>query len=594
MERSNVGCATRWMALGLASMLGCAPQLPESETGVAYDPSAGSGNSGGNESCSTPADDDMELGGVVSLPGSVRRIVAAGDGVLACGDTFAAWLDGGGAVQGVIDLVSPCVAAAALPGEVAIVLTADGDLTALSTAGGLSVLQSASLEGAPTGLAVLGEAVFVAAGSGGVLRVDATSLEINSTFQVSGALDVAASDGGLLVAAGSGGVLLLDPDSGEVRSSFATESPAWGIRASGNEAVVLRGAQGWDWLDVGETLSSPGPITTEGVVIDALLSNGNAFVVEGHAVLRYGRDGGTITRLSSEHRPDVGRIDGGWLRSISAVGDGYAVAGDAGVFEFIVRAPEAVPDLSVDAPSLQVFAGPGESIEALYVVRNTGGSPLRIIEVDTDGPFTATLDTDNLDSSSCDGQFELAPGASTPISLVFDSGEGAMTVGALFIESNDPDQPTLEVVLEGNPTGPSPGLVAPDFTGLTLAGDPFRLSDHAGKVIFMKLFDFGCSTCSEEFPLIQQDLVPIYGDDVVFVGINKGRRTAYADSLSADAGLDFPVVLDMDSQAFARYRIPSKVFPLHVIVDADGTIVLADTEPGLALVESTLASLVGG
>ncbi len=594
MEGSNVGRAARWMALGLASMLGCAPDLPESDTGVAYDPSAGSGNSGGGGSCDTPADDDMELGGVVALPGSVRRLVEAGGGVLACGDTFAAWLDDGGAVQGQLDLSSPCVSAAALPGDVALVLTADGALRALSTSGGLSVLQSVTLEGTPSGLAVLGDAIFVAAGSGGVLRLEGSSLEVTTSFALSSALDVATSDAGILVAAGSQGVVLLDPDSGETRASLVTESPALGVRASGNEALVLRGAQGWDWLDVSETLSSSGPMTTEGVVIDALLSNGNAFVVEGHAVLRYGRSDGVVTRLSSEHRPDVGMIAGTWLRSISAIGDGYAVAGDAGVFEFIVRAPSAAPDLTVDAPSLQVFAAAGESVEALYVVRNTGGSALRISEVDTDGPFTATLDTDNLDSSSCEGQVELPPGASTPISLVFDAGEGAMTAGTLFIESNDPDQPTLQVALEGNPTGPSPGVVAPDFTGLTLAGEPFRLSDHAGKVVFMKLFDFGCSTCSEEFPRIQQDLVPIYGDDVVFVGINKGRRTAYADSLATDAGLDFPVVLDMDSQAFARYRIPSKVFPLHVIVDTDGTIVLADTEPGLALVESTLASLVGG
>lgn len=592
MEGSNVGRAARWMTLGVASMLGCAPALPDSDTGVAYDPNAGSGNSGGDESCSTPADDDMELGGVVALPGSVRRVIEAGTGVLACGDTFAAWLDDGGAVQGQLELSSPCVSAVALPGEGALVLTADGALSTLSTSGGLSVLQSTTIEGTPCGLAVLGDAIFVAAGDSGVLRLDGSSLEVTASFALSSALDVAGSDAGILVAAGAQGVLLLDPDSGDTRSSLQTESPALGIRASGDEALVLRGAQGWDWLDVSETLFSSGPTTTEGVVTDALLSNGHAFVVEGHAVLRYAREGGTVTRLSSEHRPDVGTLAGAWLRSISPLGDGYAVAGDAGVFEFIVRAPTAAPDLTVDAPSLQVFAAAGESVEALYVVRNTGGSALRISEVATDGPFTATLD-DNLDSSSCEGQVELAPGASTPISLVFDAGEGAMTAGTLFIESNDPDQPTLEVALEGNPTGPSPGLVAPDFTGLTLSGDPFRLSDHAGKVVFMKLFDFGCSTCSEEFPLIQQDLVPIYGDDVVFVGINKGRRTAYADSLATDAGLEFPVVLDMDSQAFARYRIPSKVFPLHVIVDTDGTIVLADTEPGLALVESTLASLVG-
>ena len=38
---------------------------------------------------------------------------------------------------------------------------------------------------------------------------------------------------------------------------------------------------------------------------------------------------------------------------------------------------------------------------------------------------------------------------------------------------------------------PALGATAPDFSVLTLAGDRYRLSDHLGEVVFIKLFNFG-------------------------------------------------------------------------------------------------------
>ena len=574
----------RWAVL--LCIVGCAPDLPDQDTGVAYDPSGGGGDDG-PRGCEDPADDDMEIGGKTTFPGSITRLAGSSDGVLACGDGFVAALDTQGGIVAQLDLDSPCVGIAT-NAEATVVLSADGTVRSLD--GSLSELQSTTIEGTARGIALDGADVFVAAGSAGIVKLSASTLETAATFDVPEALDVAAGDGMLLVAAGSMGVGRLDPSSGDVLGTVATPTPALGVRAHGGDAIVLRGAQGWDWLDTSDGLALRGSSLTEGVVIDAMLVEGHAFIVEGHAVVRYTLEGDTIVRLSSEHRPDAGTVEGEWLRAVSPVGDGFAVAGDGGVSEFIVRAPTSAPDLAVDAPFMQLFGDAGESVEGLYLLRNVGDAPLTVVGLETDGPFSATLDPQD---DACDGLPSLAPGASAPVSIVFDVGDAPVS-GTLFVETNDPDQPVLEVTLEGNPGGPTVGAAAPDFTGLTLDGQPFRLSDHAGQVVFLKLFDFGCSTCSEEFPIIQSDLVPQYGDDVVFVGVNKGHRTAYADAIASEASLGFPVVLDIDSQAFARYRLPGKVFPLHVVIAADGTIALADAEPGLAAVETTLASLVGG
>lgn len=577
-----------WAAL--VCIVGCAPDLPDGDTGVAYDPSAGSGN-GGPRGCDDPAEDDVQIGGKTTLPGSIRRLSPLPNGVLACGDAFVAALDDRGDVDAQLDASSPCVGVAA-DGSAIVVLTEDGTVEAVDA--GLAVLQSATVEGPARGIALADGHAFVAAGSGGVVKLDATSLETVATFDVPDALDIASAEGKLFVAAGPTGVVQIDPDSGEILDTAATQTPALGVRAAGDDVLVLRGAQGFDWVSAAEGLSLRASGLTEGVVVDAMLGSDEAFVVEGHALVRYALEGDSILRRSSEHRPDAGSAEGAWLRAVSPVGsgaEGFAVAGDGGVWELVVRAPIAAPDLAVDAPFIQLFGDAGETIEGLYLLRNVGDAPLTIIGLETDGPFTASVDPQD---DTCDGLPSLAPGSSAPVSLLFDIDGDGPVAGTLHVETNDPDQPILEVALQGNPAGPSLGAPAPDFTGLTLEGEPFRLSDHLGQVVFLKLFDFGCSTCSEEFPVIQSELVPRYGDQVVFVGVNKGHRTAYADAIATEASLDFPVVLDIDSQAFARYRLPGKVFPLHVILDTDGTIALADAEPGLAAVETTLASLVGG
>lgn len=569
----------------LTSIVACAPDLPNKDTGVAYDPGGGGGDDL-PRACDDPAGDDMEIGGKTTLPGSIRRLAAVPQGVLACGDAFVAALDVQGSITTQLELQSPCVDIAVSP-ETTAVLTEDG--TVLTLDPGLTVVRTTAVDGTPHGLATLGDDVFVAAGSAGVVVLDASTLEPTASFDVPGARDVATSEGMLLVAAGTMGVGRLDPDSGEVQATVATESPALGVRIDGEDALVLRGAQGWDWLSLSDGLALRGSSLTEGLIVDAMLVDGHAFVVEGHAVVRYTLDGDSIVRLSSEHRPDAGEAAGAWLRAVSPVGDGFALAGDGGVSEFVVRAPTSAADLAVETPFMQLFGDSGESVEGLFLLRNVGDAPLTVLGLETEGPFSADLEPGD---ETCDGLPSLAPGASAPVSVRFDVDDDAPVSGTLYVETNDPDQPILEVALEGNPSGPTVGAPAPDFTGLTLDGQPFRLSDHAGKVIFLKLFDFGCSTCSEEFPLIQSDLVPLYGDDVVFVGVNKGHRTAYADAIASEAALGFPIVLDIDSQAFARYRLPGKVFPLHVVIDTDGTIALADAEPGLTTVEATLSSLL--
>lgn len=577
----------------LLGLLGCAPDLSDPGSGVPYDPGGSSGDSNGTgaeTSCDAPAPDDVVLGGHVDLPGSVTRMVAHGDGALACGGSFVAGIGADGSLDGPLDLPSACVAVASLDGNAGVVALVDGTVHRFTLEGGLA--ESATTGDTPTGLTTLDGNVYVSVGDAGVDVFDGT-LQSTGTFDVPGALDIAATDDALLVAAGIDGVGLLDPSTGSVLDTLATDSPALGVRAFGDEAIVLRGAQGWDWVRAQGGLESLAVGPTEGVVVDALLVSGHAFIAEGHAISRHVLEADGLRRLSSEPRHDRGAIAGAWIRTLSPVGSGFAAGDDLGVAELQLRDPVGAPDLTVDAPSLQLFGDPGESVEGLYVLRNTGGGDLLLREVDADGPFTATFDTATLEASSCEGQYILPAGASTSISLTFEATEGGMQTGTMVLETNDPDQPTLEVPLEGNPPGPVVGEMAPDFTGLTLDGEPFRLSDHAGKVIFLKLFDFGCSTCSEEFPVIEAEMVPNYStDDLVIVGVNKGHRTAYADTIAAESSLSFPVVLDIDSQAFRRYRVPNKVFPLHIVIDTDGTIALADTEPGLASVEATLATLL--
>ncbi|HDI83250.1 MAG TPA: TlpA family protein disulfide reductase, partial [candidate division WOR-3 bacterium] len=109
--------------------------------------------------------------------------------------------------------------------------------------------------------------------------------------------------------------------------------------------------------------------------------------------------------------------------------------------------------------------------------------------------------------------------------------------------------------------------LAPDFTGKTIDGKPFKLSDYLGKkVIVLNFWGLGCSPCVAEIPTISK-LVVKY-PDVLFVAIT-GSINEGVKRLVKDKGFRY---LQVESQdAFKKYGVVS--IPRHFVIDKNGKIV---------------------
>ena len=531
-------------------------------------------------------DVDLQAGGRVELPGQAVALSAVASSTVVCGEGFVAAIDTEGTLNDVVEVGSTCRDVASDGSSTAVVGFADGTVIVFDVSGGaVEEVDRATAAREIRGVAATADAVYVAAGPDGLLSSREGLQELAAAVPIDDAQGVAVADDQVYVAAREQGVIVLDAAGNA--TTIETAAPASGIVAQDGRVIVLEGAHGWELIESGQVVAQSG---TQGVVVDAAFAGGHILTADGHALVRHSWGGDTMVPVGVEHRWDRGVLNGHWLRAIEPIGEGFVALYGPLAVVVNVDVFEGAPDAWLDVPSITLWAEDGEPADAAYLLKNVGVEPLLVGQPQIGGAFTARLQTEGLDrADDCNDAWEIPPGGSALIELEFAPSSQDPTSATLWIPTNDPDDGTIRVPVDGNRPALMPGDHAPDFTALTTDGDLFRLSDHRGKVVLLKMFNFGCSTCAQEFPQIEEDLVGRYDEDeFIAVGVNTAHRTAYAASLAADTGLSLPMALDLDSEAFRHYRIPSRVFPLHVVIDKDGTIVDVSNEEGLKAVQAAI------
>jgi peroxiredoxin len=521
----------------------------------------------------------VQTGDGETVSGHIEALASSAHGVVACGDGF---LDvvGGGSVQ----LGGTC-SAIATDGDLAIV-GLRGSGVALVDLTGPSVLGTADV-GDVRGVAIRGAQAWAAASAAGVVALD-TSSGLSSSGaigQIADARGVAIDDDGLWVAAGDAGVALLDPANGSTIATAETDSRALGVRATEEGVIVLRGVFGWDvFAASGSTLARSASHETTGAVFDATVHDGEVVTAEVHALVRHASVGPRF-----EERPRFGDLEAPWLRSVASTGDELFVALGDEVVPVDVAATSEAPDIMVDATTAYMWGDAGERLEVLVVVDNLGDAPLVVGSIDADAPFAVEVQDGAEPKDGCPGAYEVEAGGSMLLAISYTPDDTSLVTGEITLHTNDPDEPRLVLAVDGNRGEPEIGDQALDFELVTIDGELFRLSDHLGKVVLVKMFNFGCKRCAEEFGQVESDVMPGYSSsDFVAVGVNTTHRTAFAGTLAAEADLSLPLALDIDSGAFRFYRMPEKVFPLNVIVGRDGRLAHVDAEEGLEAAQSAI------
>ncbi len=112
---------------------------------------------------------------------------------------------------------------------------------------------------------------------------------------------------------------------------------------------------------------------------------------------------------------------------------------------------------------------------------------------------------------------------------------------------------------------------APDFEGVFLSGEHFKLSEHIGdKVIVLNFFATWCGPCKEEMPELEAYWKRQLSEPFLLVGIDAEESHEVVSAFVAEYGLTFPVLIDDDGSIRRKYGVRS--YPITVLIGADGKV----------------------
>jgi cytochrome c biogenesis protein CcmG/thiol:disulfide interchange protein DsbE len=112
------------------------------------------------------------------------------------------------------------------------------------------------------------------------------------------------------------------------------------------------------------------------------------------------------------------------------------------------------------------------------------------------------------------------------------------------------------------------GEAAPDITGTTLEGAPFRLADLRGRPVIINFWGPTCVPCRDEFPLLKAKLEEHADDGLTVVGILMLDSPDLARTFIDEQGASWPTVDDPDAAIRGAYRVALR--PQTYFVDRDG------------------------
>jgi thiol-disulfide isomerase/thioredoxin len=132
--------------------------------------------------------------------------------------------------------------------------------------------------------------------------------------------------------------------------------------------------------------------------------------------------------------------------------------------------------------------------------------------------------------------------------------------------------PASAVPASAAPPSPRQGFAAPDFTLETLDGSQLTLSELRGRPVMLNLWASWCLPCRVEMPAIERVYQRHREDGLVVVGLNVTAQDseAAARAFAQEFGLTFPIVLDRDGAASARYELMG--LPSTYFIDRQGIV----------------------
>lgn len=124
------------------------------------------------------------------------------------------------------------------------------------------------------------------------------------------------------------------------------------------------------------------------------------------------------------------------------------------------------------------------------------------------------------------------------------------------------------------------GSRAPDYSALTLAGEPVAVSDYRGDVVLLNIWATWCPPCVYEMPALQRLHEQLADDGLKIVAVSVdapagvigafGRPGGDVADFRDRFGLTFTVLHDPSGGIQARYQVHG--LPATFLIDRDGRI----------------------
>ena len=128
------------------------------------------------------------------------------------------------------------------------------------------------------------------------------------------------------------------------------------------------------------------------------------------------------------------------------------------------------------------------------------------------------------------------------------------------------------VSLTGDVAGTAPvvGAVPPGFTAQTADGKTVKLSDYAGKPLWLTFGASWCPDCRAEAPDVQAAYAKYKAQGLNVLGVFISESASDISDYAGRVGMTFPIAVDQNTVIASEYRTMG--IPTHFFIGADGKI----------------------
>ena len=189
-------------------------------------------------------------------------------------------------------------------------------------------------------------------------------------------------------------------------------------------------------------------------------------------------------------------------------------------------------------------------------------------------------------------------------------GAAIFRVGNHYVSTESVDTTTGKIILKSHPASEyervelTLGATMPDFSFIDFKGTPRKLSDFRGKYVLLDFWGTWCGPCLKEMPKLKEVYDKYRARNFEVIGMNNEVRwddlnaaelaeaIERAKTLVTKRGYEWTQARTDSIDQFVKKRLRVNIYPMKLLLDPQGRIVLLLSDEGFQELTSTLEKLL--